>query len=212
MEDFSVCIIARNEESGLERLLKSLAGINDIVLLDTGSTDETVEIARSFGCHVIEVGDKFRYNTTKEQVAQWRECFGWEPSFKEGGAYFHFADARNFVSTFAKNDWIFCPDGDEEVIWDLNKVRDIIQDEDHLVYRFIFAHNPDGTPAVEFTQCKFFRRSKFRWAKWVHEVEEVIPGTNPRPPFYCDFISHHHWQNPQSPRSDYLPGLELSVL
>ena len=42
----AVILIARNEEKVLPRLLKSLVGIKDIVILDTGSTDQTVEVAK----------------------------------------------------------------------------------------------------------------------------------------------------------------------
>lgn len=52
----SACIIAKNEEENLPRLLKSLAGkFDDIVLVDTGSTDKTKEIAREYGCRVYEI-------------------------------------------------------------------------------------------------------------------------------------------------------------
>ncbi|WP_457678627.1 glycosyltransferase [Thermovibrio sp.] len=50
----SACVIAKNEEENLPRLLRSLRGkFDEIVLVDTGSTDRTVEIARSFGCKVV---------------------------------------------------------------------------------------------------------------------------------------------------------------
>jgi glycosyltransferase involved in cell wall biosynthesis len=212
MESFSVAILAKNEEKGLPRLFRSLTGVEDIVVLDTGSTDNTVKIAKEAGCNVIEVGDKFKYKATHDQVNKWHQKFGWKPAFQAGSSYFHFGDARNYAASFAKNDFVFCPDCDEEVTWDLNKIHSVLPDQDHLIYRFIYAHNPDGSSALEFTQCKFFRKSKFRWGKWVHEVEEAIPGTNPKPPFYCNFITHHHYQNPSTERGNYLPGLELSVL
>jgi glycosyltransferase involved in cell wall biosynthesis len=213
MESFSVCIIAKNEESGLPRLLASLKGVDDIVLVDTGSTDNTVALARSLGCNVqIAEPNQFRYMATSKQVGKWTKKYGFAPSFHAGERYFHFGDARNYSLSFAKNDWVFCPDGDEEMRWDLPRVRDVIQNEDHLLYPFVYAHNPDGSPALEFQQCKFFRRSKFQWAKWVHEVEQNVPGANPKPPKYVDFIRHHHWQNPNTGRGNYLPGLELSVL
>jgi len=48
------CIIAKNEEKNLPRLLSSLRGkFDEIVLVDTGSEDRTVEIARDFGCKVV---------------------------------------------------------------------------------------------------------------------------------------------------------------
>ena len=52
--DLSLCMIVKNEESRLPQTLKSVKGIVDeMVVLDTGSTDRTVEIAREFGARVI---------------------------------------------------------------------------------------------------------------------------------------------------------------
>ena len=49
------CLIARDEERNLERCLSSLSGVVDgICLVDTGSKDRTVEIARKFGAVVGE--------------------------------------------------------------------------------------------------------------------------------------------------------------
>jgi glycosyltransferase involved in cell wall biosynthesis len=51
----AACIIAKNEEENLPRLLKSIKGkFDEIVLVDTGSTDRTKEIAKSYGCRVVE--------------------------------------------------------------------------------------------------------------------------------------------------------------
>ncbi|HEY2859486.1 MAG TPA: glycosyltransferase [Terracidiphilus sp.] len=49
----SVCLIVRDEEEVLERCLASVQGLGDeMVVVDTGSTDRTIEIARRFGAHV----------------------------------------------------------------------------------------------------------------------------------------------------------------
>jgi glycosyltransferase involved in cell wall biosynthesis len=47
-----VAIVAKNEAENLPRTLKSVAWADEIVLVDSGSTDKTVEIAESFGAHV----------------------------------------------------------------------------------------------------------------------------------------------------------------
>lgn len=218
MEDFSAVILARNEAITLPRLLKSLEGVTDIVVLDTGSTDGTADVARSLGCNIIEVGGEFRIEATEEQVMWWKHHHGWEPSFKARQGYFHFANARNYAASFAENDWVFQPDADEIMTWDLDKVRKAIQNEDHLTYRFCYAHNQpdpecsDWSCGLELLQSKFYRRSKFRWQKWVHEVLQPIPGQNPKPPLWCEFIYHHHWQRGKGEReTQYLAGLELSV-
>jgi glycosyltransferase involved in cell wall biosynthesis len=49
----SVAIITRNEEANLQRTLKSVRWADEIVVLDCGSTDRTVEIARSCGAKVF---------------------------------------------------------------------------------------------------------------------------------------------------------------
>ena len=183
-EDFSVVCTVLNEEKGLPRLLKSLEGVKDIVIMDTGSNDKTVEIAKKWGCNVVEVGEKFKYGPKRGDIKKWEKKFGFKPAFKMGDKYFHYADARNHAAKFAKNDWVFTPDGDEEMHWDIEKVRDAIQDADQLVYSFVFAHKQDGTPGLQFTQCKFYRRSMFKWTKWIHEVITPKKGKKPRPPKY----------------------------
>ena len=49
----SVAIITKNEEKRLPDCLKSVSFADDIVVLDSGSTDQTVEIANNFGCRVF---------------------------------------------------------------------------------------------------------------------------------------------------------------
>ena len=208
MEAFSAVLICRNEGNVIGKCLESLKGIDDIVVLDTGSIDRSVEIAKSYGANVIEVGDKFCYKPEQKDLDTFFLLFGFEPTFKLDKKYFHFADARNYALTFAKNDWCFQPDCDEVVEWDLPQVKQAIQNEDHLTYRFVFSWREDGTPGLEFTHCKFFRKSKIQWAKWVHEV----PVGAAKPPRYVDFIYHKHYQEFKESRGNYLPALELSVV
>ncbi len=83
----TVCLITRNEERFIDACLKSVQGLaNQIVLVDTGSTDRTVKIARSHGAEV-----HFR---------------GWDDDFSA---------ARNAALTHARGDWVLILDADEEV-------------------------------------------------------------------------------------------------
>jgi glycosyltransferase involved in cell wall biosynthesis len=51
----SACLIVFNEEKNLERCLRSIAPVvDDIVVVDSGSTDRTLEIARSFSARIVE--------------------------------------------------------------------------------------------------------------------------------------------------------------
>ena len=47
----SLCMIVKNEERSLAKCLESVKNlVNQIVIVDTGSTDKTIEIGKSFGC------------------------------------------------------------------------------------------------------------------------------------------------------------------
>jgi tetratricopeptide (TPR) repeat protein/glycosyltransferase involved in cell wall biosynthesis len=83
----SVCLIVKNEERHLPRCLESVAGLADeIVVVDTGSTDRTSEIAREHGARVAHF--------------EWRDDF---------------SAAKNFSIEQATGDWILSIDADEAI-------------------------------------------------------------------------------------------------
>lgn len=88
---FSVVILTLNEEKNLPACLASLAGCNDIVVLDSGSTDRTVEIAKAAGARVVL------------------------------RPFTNFADQRNYAHAHIlfKNDWVFHLDADEQMTTEL---------------------------------------------------------------------------------------------
>ena len=63
----SVIVPVRNEALNLPRCLESLAGAGEIYVIDSGSTDETAEIARSFGAKVVQ----FHYHGGWPKKRQW---------------------------------------------------------------------------------------------------------------------------------------------
>jgi len=86
MPALTATLISYNEELDLPRTLESLAGIADeIILVDSGSTDRTIEIARSFGAIV----DSRKMD--------------------------NFANQKNYATSLSSNDWILSMDCDEEL-------------------------------------------------------------------------------------------------
>ncbi|HEY8312729.1 MAG TPA: glycosyltransferase [Candidatus Baltobacteraceae bacterium] len=84
----SLCMIVKDEERFLEQCLQSVAGmVDEINIVDTGSTDRTVEIAERFGARV--------------EHRPWRNDFGW---------------ARNESLAMATKRWIIQLDADEELV------------------------------------------------------------------------------------------------
>ena len=86
MNRISACLITFNEEHNLPRALASLAGVADeIVVVDSGSKDRTVEIAKAGGVSFFE------------------------------RPFTNHADQKNYAASRARNDWIFLLDADEEL-------------------------------------------------------------------------------------------------
>src|SRR3977135_1129803 len=86
MNRLSLCLITLNEEENLPHALASLSEIADeIVVVDSGSTDRTAEIAGKHGA----------------------ECFE--------RAWTNYADQKNYAAECASNDWVFSMDADEEL-------------------------------------------------------------------------------------------------
>jgi glycosyltransferase involved in cell wall biosynthesis len=81
----SVAIIARNAAAQIEALLGSVGFADEIVVVDSGSTDETVAIARRYGARVV--------------VKEW----------------LGFGRQKQFAVSAASNDWVLCLDVDERV-------------------------------------------------------------------------------------------------
>ena len=84
----SVCTLTRDEESSLERALGSVAKVADeVIVADTGSTDQTVEIAQAIGAKVVQVV--------------------WDDDFSAG---------RNAAIEASTGDWILWINPDEELL------------------------------------------------------------------------------------------------
>lgn len=85
----SATIITYNEQRNLPRAIESLRCCDEILVVDSGSTDRTVEIARRFGARVVD--------------ANWRGYSG----------------QKNYASDEAEHDWILSIDADEALSEDL---------------------------------------------------------------------------------------------
>lgn len=138
-EKISAVLITKNEAKVIERCIKSLKGVDEVVILDTGSTDNTVEIARSLGAKV-KAADPL--------------------------VPFHFATARNVAQVLAVNDWVLVIDADE--VLRAGMMRHIRQaiDAPQESTAFVITFTDRGATT---RKIKLYRKSIWSWKYRVHE-------------------------------------------
>lgn len=143
MPTISLTIIARDEQDMLPDCLASVDGACDeIVVVDTGSTDETPNIARAFGAKVGH--------------------FPWNDRFD---------DARNAALDLATGDWVFFLDADERLLpLMFEKIRAISQVPEQIQGAFFYCISPTPERTDVSPVLRMFRRlPHIRFEGRVHE-------------------------------------------
>lgn len=154
MITISLCMIVKNEEKNLARCLHNLADLMDeIIIVDTGSTDKTEEIARKYTDKVYH--------------------FAWTNDFSA---------ARNFAFSKANMEYIYSADADE-IISEANKIRfcelkqtllpeiEIVQ----MKYSNQLEHGTIYNFDEEYRPKLFKRVRTFLWENPVHEKVRTFP-------------------------------------
>lgn len=150
----SLCMIVKNEEKVLQRCLDSVYGIVDeIVIVDTGSTDSTKDIALKYTKKVYD--------------------FEWTNSF---------ADARNFAQQQATGEWILVLDADEyveranlqEMIDVLKQTDESVEAYDVVIYNFMGVY---GERVLQHRHTRIYRNSPhLRYVRAIHEQLRKVNG------------------------------------
>lgn len=128
----ALCMIVKNEEKNIERCLKSVEGIVDeIVIIDTGSTDSTQEIAKKYATTFLE--------------EEWNDNFSY---------------VRNLSIKNAKSDWILVLDADEELDETTKtNIFDAIK-YDNVIANFLYIRNLFPHFNLQVLQPRLFRNHK----------------------------------------------------
>ena len=197
-----------DEARNVEACIKSAAGVDEVVVADDGSRDDTVRIARSLGARVFRRRD-WSVAATRADVRRFKERFGWAPAFRAGSRIRNgHLELREAVEA-ARCDWVLSLDADERVTWDLPRLRaEVLPSADQVVSEFVHSHEPDGRPTRVTSITKLFRRGNS-----VHIGARTHTCIVPRGRVVgTKLMRVDHWQAPGHRQSDVLPILEYSVL
>ncbi|MBQ0016997.1 MAG: glycosyltransferase family 2 protein [Clostridiales bacterium] len=145
----SLCMIVKNEEDVIGRCLKSVEGLFDeIIIVDTGSTDKTKEIARQYTDKIFD--------------------FEWVNDFSK---------ARNYSFSLSNCEYIMWLDADDILpIKERSKfikLKEILQKEkpDAVMMKYDIAFDENGKSTFSYFRERILKRSAgFVWQDPVHEV------------------------------------------
>lgn len=192
--DNKICVyaIAKNEEQFVERWYNSMKEADLVVVLDTGSTDNTVDALEAIGVDIVET----------KIINPWR-----------------FDTARNESLKLVPDEYniLVCTDLDEvfeegwadklRLSWDSNI-------HERAEYKYIWKHDSLGNPVVQYHYNKIHNRD---WI-WRTPVHEYLTRKDDEVNFYyyrnnaCDLyndITLHHYPDNNKSRGSYLSLLEI---
>ena len=183
----AITTIALNEEKFAERFMRAHKDeVDAIYVLDTGSTDNTVEILKQFGAIVQTAWTK-----------PWR-----------------FDIPRNVALNMVPREYTICVSVDLDEIFTPGFGEGIRKawkpDTTRLRYQYAWSTNADGTPGTTFWYDKIFHRDHYRWVLPVHEVLAYSSPTGSEVQSWSNDVFLTHYPDNTKSRGSYLPLLEMA--
>ncbi|MBQ6841110.1 MAG: glycosyl transferase family 2 [Bacilli bacterium] len=180
-----ICVyaICKNEENNVDDWVESMSEADEIYVLDTGSTDNTVK-------KLIDKG----VNVKAEIITPWR-----------------FDVARNKSLELVPNDTdlYVCTDLDERFVPGWRKILEDNYSKEYtrVRYNYNWSFDQNGNPATVFYLNKIHTKDYV----WTHPVHEVLTPLKEEKELIIEDIVLNHYQDFTKNRGSYLPLLELSV-
>lgn len=173
----SLVIITKNEESHIQQCIESAPFVSEVIVVDSGSTDKTCEIAQSTGAQVLK-----------------KEWMG-------------FGEQKNWAVTQTNYDWVLCLDADERVSDELKEeiIEKFNSLEPSVLYRlprvsyYLGEWIWHGGWYPDF-QGRLFNKKNFQWS--LDSIHEKVIGNsqqahflNPLEHFVFDSLEDHTLTN-----------------
>ena len=142
--------IAKNEEKNIEKFLLNTKKFDDVVVVDTGSTDDTVQLLKDAGIKVYE------HPQTREE--------------------FDFSIARNQALSYVETDWAFSLDFNEDLDEFFSEGLHVISGEFTSFKHQRYDKVEDQEPTLgQVSHVRFHRTKNYTWTNAVHETPIFLP-------------------------------------
>ncbi|MGI6013824.1 MAG: tetratricopeptide repeat-containing glycosyltransferase [Oscillospiraceae bacterium] len=188
MGKYKICVyaICKNEAQFVDRWMDSMSEADRVVVLDTGSTDDSVYRLQKRGAFVTQL-----------TIVPWR---------------FDYARNASLALVPTDMDICVCVDLDEVFLPGWRALLEAAWQPDTVQasYRYVWNFRPDGTEGVVFWTEKIHKNGVFHWVNPVHEVLSYTGNTEYKMVEIPGMQLEHH-ADPTKSRAQYLPLLELAV-
>ncbi|MDF2802877.1 MAG: glycosyl transferase, partial [Anaerocolumna sp.] len=171
MCSISLCMIVRNEENSIRRCLSSIIDmVDEIIIVDTGSQDKTIDICNEFGAKVYP--------------------YTWQEDFSA---------ARNFSIKMATSDWILWMDADEELITtNKNGLKKLLEDNNEALFvKMIHFLNGEISEAkqdyISYHNRLFPNNKGYFFEGIIHERLTCDEKNITEKILTCEFLSINHY-------------------
>jgi tetratricopeptide (TPR) repeat protein len=183
----AVYTIAKNEEKFVDKWVESMSEADYICVLDTGSTDNTVEKLRDKGV-IVKI----------QQITPWRFDLARNESMKLIPEDAEIAISTDLDEVFEKG-WA-------------DKLRNAWTDDtDGASYTYVWNHDDAGKPMlqIQYEKC---HKNNSEW-KWIMPVHELISNNkeNKKIINLTNQLILHHYPDRNKPRSSYMGLLKMGV-
>lgn len=165
----SICMMVKDEEKNLPRCLDSLKPLLDqsyveLIIVDTGSSDRTVEISEQY--------------TKKVYFHSWNN---------------NFSEMRNISISYAKGEWIYIVDADEEMA-DASSLIELLEKDELKKYNTIqfqmhdYPKSKQPEMYMTYNSCRVFRnQDNFKYMGAVHNQPDLQ-----KPVFHSSIVLRHY--------------------
>jgi predicted O-methyltransferase YrrM len=148
--EITLYAICKNEEKNIQKFIENSKKFTHTVVVDTGSTDKTVELLQEAGIEVHQ------HSQTREE--------------------FDFSIARNQALSYVKTDWAFSLDFNEDLDDFFPEGLEVISNEFTAFRHERYDKEGDNEPTLgQTSHIRFHRTKNYTWVNSVHETPMFIP-------------------------------------